>query len=314
MSGPFEPFDLDSYEARPHDWLEPGIVARGCTTLLHGEPGCGKTWLALAIAKQVIDSDDMALVVFVDLESGPWLAQKRVRALGLNTGSLIYLPVAPVTIANAPAFVEFIEANMPDLVIFDSQANSLAAANIGENDNMLVTQWWQAYLHPITRQLGAAAIVIDHDVKSGANGYARGAGAKKAQTDFDFSVHAAQPFNRDRLGLITLKSQKPGGRTGDAADNAAFKLGGAAGAFVCERIEGESASDRQLSGLEARVLELVGAEADGTTHGDIRKAIPQASEPTIRRARNELLRRNLIRSEGSGRDTRYVVARTNADG
>lgn len=309
----FQPVDLAAYRDEPHIWIEPGIVARGYWTLLHGEPAAGKTWLALAIAAGVIERGGRALLV--DLESGPRLARRRVLALGLDMGGLTYLPEAPVTLDNAHDFIEFAANVVPDLVIFDSLANSLAIAGLQENDNTAVTQWVRAYPHQLTRSLGAAAIVIDHDVKSGSNGYARGAGAKKAQADFDFSMQVAQPFTRDRIGLVTLESRKRGGRTGDAADHAAFRLGGDGESFIYERLEeGQASTDGPLSNLESRILDAVTNSPDGVTHGDLQRAIPEPSEPTIRRARQQLVNRGLIVPRGEGRGTRYLPAEAGPNG
>lgn len=304
MTGLFEPFELTEYEDKPHRWLEPGIVAAGCTTLIHGEPGCGKTWLALSIAKRVIDTGDT--VVFVDLESGPSRARQRVIALGLDMDGLLYLRDAPVTLANAAEFVNFVDDYPPALVIFDSLANSLAVAGLQENDNTAVTQWWQAYLHPITRLFGTGVIVIDHDVKNGSSGYSRGAGAKKAQADFDFSLSVQQPFDRERIGLVTLKSQKPGGRSGDAVDAASFRMGGSDGAFVCDRIEGGGPPSKTLSGLQCEIIEALAGNT-GISKSTLMAATSVESRDAIRKPLDDLIRRRLVRVEGEGRNTRYFA-------
>lgn len=93
------------------------------------------------------------------------------------------------------------------LVVFDSASKSLNAAGKSENSPEEVTTWTV----PIVR--GAKIhrlpiVVIDHVAKDDKGRYARGAGAKLADTDVHWKVEVVEPFSREQQGTVVLRQQK----------------------------------------------------------------------------------------------------------
>jgi len=112
------------------EWMVPGILPRASVTLLAGEPGSYKTWLALALLRGVASGGDFlgrrcaqASVLYLDRENPLAVVRERLAVLGVEPlgGSRIWggwLPDAPPAIGDIRT-LEIARQHRP-LIIFDS--------------------------------------------------------------------------------------------------------------------------------------------------------------------------------------------------
>ena len=127
---------------------------------LHGEPGCGKSWLALMVAVDVMRSGTKC--VWWDHEDAPSTIASRLDALG--AGDLIGSPlmhyVTPSLAEDEPAMVMLrrwlMRGDSPGLLVLDS-----AVASGAPSDGSDVGPWLQKYVQT-WRDVGATLLVLDH--------------------------------------------------------------------------------------------------------------------------------------------------------
>jgi len=158
----------------PVSWLWPSWIPRGMLTLLGAAPGTGKSFVALDLARRVIEGlpfpDGAApgrrgRVLIVDAEGVPSLLQDRARAWGFDRHRLfLMLPKGPehgIDLSN-PAGREELRARcfniQPELVIIDSLA---AATSRGESSLEGARDDLQ-FLGSLANQYETGLLVIHH--------------------------------------------------------------------------------------------------------------------------------------------------------
>lgn len=177
---------------------------------LHGEPSHGKTWIALAAVREVLEAGGNAL--YLDYEDSPRGIVDRLRKIGTAVELLApdrfgYIrPHVALGAAERARVHAIADELAPDLIIIDGVANALAADGYDENSNPDVVAWGVTVPRPLA-QRGAAVVMLDHVTKdpTGRNRGARGAGAKLALIDgVSFEVRLGQAFSRRRGGFAKL--------------------------------------------------------------------------------------------------------------
>jgi DNA repair protein RadA/Sms len=130
-------------------WLWKNWIPKGFITLLAGDPGIGKTMIAVEWAKRLSKGepfpafgadplDQLPLVnepkncIWVDAEAGQQILRERALALGVNRSN-IYIPVVDGDILGAPDFgneehksmiINLILSKRPELLVLDSLGGS----------------------------------------------------------------------------------------------------------------------------------------------------------------------------------------------
>jgi len=147
-----------------------GLVYPGRVHSIAGEPGGGKTWLALHLAAETIRHGDRALVV--DYEDTPASCVARLRALGLDdaqiAAGLIYVrPERPLVGRgqyNVAALDELASWDIA-LAVIDSVGESIATEGLKPNDDDDVVRWMQTLPRRLAHHNGAAVLLLDHVAK-----------------------------------------------------------------------------------------------------------------------------------------------------
>ena len=183
----------------PPDHLIENILLRGGVHTLAGEPESGKTIIALHFALRTMDAG--LPVLFLDEESGPDMLTERLESMAADPAMLDalfhYVPFASlgITPRETAELMDYIAAIRPGLIILDSLADALQAANLDENDALDVTAFMKSWPVPASRIYGATVVLLDHMTKAQEHtGYARGSGAKKAKMDAVWLVVKSAEF------------------------------------------------------------------------------------------------------------------------
>jgi hypothetical protein len=198
-----------------HSWLYGGGLHS-----IQSEPGVGKSWLALWIAKQLIEAGWS--VIYLDEEGGENLVSGRLGALGVDPDLVdqrfYYYPYPQRkwTEEDIDALRDVIN-QMPSPVgagFLDSLPDFLATAGLSEDSSIDVTGFVQQMLTPF-REVMAALVVLDHLTKpTTENGkktrtrYARGSGAKLSKAHLTLLLETGEDFNRQHGGYLRLTCTK----------------------------------------------------------------------------------------------------------
>ncbi len=182
---------------------------------LYGEPGKGKTWLALIAACQVVQKGEH--VVWVDLEQQVLSNPLRLLQLGLTRDQIIeyFHYVTPYTslALGSAIFHAGVRAVAPTLVVIDSTAAGMSTEGLAPNDEPDVERWFSTWASPLLRMPSAPGVlVIDHVVKNAAErgDWASGSQRKKGIITAAYMVTEApgKELGRGREGHLVVKCVK----------------------------------------------------------------------------------------------------------
>ena len=206
-----EPFSMWARLADLSRWVVPGLFPQRGITVIAGEPGIGKTWLALVLARaatmgeRFLGRPTAAVdVLLLDRENPLGLMCERLRILWGNTCPLhpwgLWCQDEPPLIGDR-RLVDF--SRLGPLIIFDSlirfhQADENSASSM-------------APVMTFLRELasaGATVLVLHHKPKSETSAY-RGSSEIVAAADVALSLGKRQ----DLLELRTIKNRFSAGET-----------------------------------------------------------------------------------------------------
>ncbi len=202
--------DVFTLAAPATEWIVEGILPRASVTLLAGEPGSYKTWLALALLRGVAGGGNFlgrkcarASVLYLDRENPLAVMRERLAVLGIEasaaTDSRIWggwLGDAPPAIGDA-RLMEIASERRP-LIIFDSLIRFHAAADENSATEMaMVMQELRSLANA-----GATVVALHHKPKSEGSHY-------RGSSDIAGGVDTAWAISRDRdAGLLRLECFK----------------------------------------------------------------------------------------------------------
>lgn len=176
----------------PVEWVVNGFAARGAVSLLYGEPGVGKSYLALAFAGALRDGGNVGGIqcgrggaVLVDAENSDNELARRMANIGsLNGQCGQYFQAFSLdqgaTIDSDDSIGELADAIVrysAKLVILDSLSALWPFGD--ENDRVAVTHLFQA-ITKVARDYDTAIFILHHPRR---DGEFRGTGAIKAMSD-----------------------------------------------------------------------------------------------------------------------------------
>ena len=211
------------------EWLIDGIIPLGSITLLSGESGGGKTWLAYAIAGAVARGESFASlkvqqrpVLYLDGENPLCVAKQRLFDLGIPEthdlrvwgGWVCDPPPGP----HDPIIMEYTRRYRP-LLIWDS----LVQFHDGDEQSATETRAFMTHFRALANA-GATVLILHHTGKTATSQDYRGSSDIKAAVDTAYCVEPE--FKLDgcihRLTMRNFKSRfAPGhhlARTGVRAE------------------------------------------------------------------------------------------------
>lgn len=165
---------------KPIQWLWEDWIPRGMITLLGAVPGAGKSFLALDLARQVMEGERFpdgtpvrtsadASVIYVDAELMPQLANERAQAWRMDTRRL-FLMVPRIgemidfsLIEWRDRLIDMVYELRPELVVVDSLSS---ISSKGEN-NVEDVREVLGFLNALAVDYGCALLLIHHLRKRG---------------------------------------------------------------------------------------------------------------------------------------------------
>ena len=197
-----------------------GLFYRGRINGIHGEPECGKSWVAWITVAQLLLGKGRAL--YLDYEDSEQGATQRLAALGVSRRTATscrfgYLrPEEPLGSNGTTAFREWsaLLGGKWDLVVVDSMNEAMVLEGLDPSDNKEAGVFTRRLARPAIAT-GAAVLLLDHVAKSrDARGtWAIGAQQKRAMIrGASYSVEAKRPFGHGLEGeaVLTVVKDSPG--------------------------------------------------------------------------------------------------------
>jgi KaiC/GvpD/RAD55 family RecA-like ATPase len=289
---------------------------------LAGEPGGGKTWVALFWTLEQVRVGNS--VLYIDMESDPITITSRLRTLGIEQDQLTrvrYLRVRwePGNLATAvEQIADRVLTHTPSLVVMDGMASALAQLGKDENSNSDVSAFTGAVLRPIADH-GPAVVVVDHMSKPqgeqrGPSRYARGASAKLADASgVAYVLETVTPFSRSKDGLAKLRIGKDRngavGAAGEVASEIHFSTAGEGMVISVRKPSPGQSSGRWIpSGLMEKLsIALIAAPDKSLRTGEVSEALGTKNwEKYGAKVRELLVKYNYIKVEKDGKATVFT--------
>lgn len=197
----------------PVPWIVDGIVARGYLTVIHGDGGIGKSFLALQLCVaamsggRFLDRDTKRCrVLYVDAENGEGEAHRRLHLLGAEDGIAEFFEYVVADghdlIKNSDELEDMVARCHPDLIVVDSLASLWS---IKENDSTEMTRAMMV-LTRIAARYEAGVIALHHDKKDGTS--YRGSGAANAACQVRFQLLRHSTDDTEDATKLVLQRKK----------------------------------------------------------------------------------------------------------
>ncbi len=202
--------NIFTLDAPAIEWMVEGILPRASVTLLAGEPGSYKTWLALALLRGVATGGSFlgrkcmqASVLYLDRENPLAVMRERLAVLGIEQSASADCRIWGGWLVDAPPgigdvrILEIARERRP-LIVFDSLIRFHSAADENSATAMAVVM---ADLRALANA-GATVVALHHKPKSEGAHY-------RGSSDIAGGVDTALAVSRDRdAGLLLLECFK----------------------------------------------------------------------------------------------------------
>jgi KaiC/GvpD/RAD55 family RecA-like ATPase len=161
------------FDPKPVKWLVDGIAVKGALSMLAGQPGEGKSLLALAVASGVARGETTAglrcrpgRVLILDAEQSQAEIHRRVRALGMSADQVEIAVVDGFDLMrDLDLIAREVDDRRPDLVVLDSYRSMWTG---DENDPARVAPPLYHLNKRIAHRFGCAVLLLHHAGKGDA--------------------------------------------------------------------------------------------------------------------------------------------------
>jgi hypothetical protein len=275
----------------PPEQLIPDLLYQRGIHSIYSPGGTGKTIMALWCAMQVMERGHH--VIYCDEENGSATIAELLQCFGADSNNvdelLHYAEFPHLTSEETERWARTVQTIRPSLVVFDSFADMLALEGSDENSSVHVTRWIKHFAEPV-KQIGGAALILDHINRANSGKGARGSTAKLAKVDVAWKLDGKQ-FDRQTTAELTVKKDKD--RMGCLPKKRTFTVGGdGKGNLIFDTGElSDTADPDELSDKQHYVLDILrddfpdGAKATQWKEATAKKVI---SERTFYRVIKEL--------------------------
>lgn len=182
--------------------------------LLHwvmGEPGCGKTWMALVAELAAVQAGIPSL--YLDYEGSRRIVGARLAHLGASeydAGQIAYVRPQGGSTTTGPGALRLVQERAIGLVVIDGAAKAMAREGLDEDRASDVLGFLERMVWPLC-EAEAAVVILDHVPKDKDNRgrWARGSGAKLGEVDgAAYSVRVGKAWSRSQAGYAAIDVAK----------------------------------------------------------------------------------------------------------
>ena len=253
------------------------LIYPGRLNALNGEPGGGKTWVALHTCAEALKAGHHAL--YIDLEDHPGSIVGRLKALGCSGDEILerfhYIQPGKAMSIKAMAYVEHqIRTLGVALVVIDSIGELASLQGTKDNDDEMARLY--RLIPRALAKLGPAVLLLDHVPKNkdtAAPLFGIGSQRKKAAIDgAAYMVETVKAFAADTPGKIVLRTAKD--RNGN------FVVGHVAAEID---LTPQSGGDRLLLDVHAPEMAGTGVIRQTTNMGKVSRFLERLGGPSSRR-------------------------------
>lgn len=199
-----------------YNWLVQGLICKGDTTLLVGEPNVGKSWISLSLAVAMADKHDNWLghpmsnqgkVLYIDEENPHDVVYHRLKQLGIkNYDNLRYLHRQGIRLdRNFDKLLDEAIAYEPSMIVLDSltRFHTRDENNAGEMAGL-----FNDSINVLCRETGASIIILHHTNKSDStSSYVRTRGSSDIGAAIDCGIEARKT-GPSTFNLAHFKSRR----------------------------------------------------------------------------------------------------------
>ena len=253
------------------------LIYPGRLNALSGEPGGGKTWVALHTCAEAIQNGYHAL--YIDLEDHPGSIVGRLKALGCGGDEILerfhYIQPGKAMSIKAMAYVERkIRTLGVALVVIDSIGELASLQGTKDNDDEMARLY--RLIPRALAKLGPAVLLLDHVPKNkdtAAPLFGIGSQRKKAAIDgAAYMVETVKAFAADTPGKIVLRTAKD--RNGNfVVGHVAAEIG----------LTPQSGGDRLILDVHAPEMAGTGVIRQTTNMGKVSRFLERLGGPSSRR-------------------------------
>jgi KaiC/GvpD/RAD55 family RecA-like ATPase len=178
-------------------WEIDGLAVRGDTTVLTGDPGAGKSLLALTLAGAVARGESIAgidcskgAVVYLDAENGGREIHRRLHSLGIPLKGVTVVEADGVDLRNdgdLAGLDSLVGRYQPTMLVLDSLTALWPGANERKTEDVAPTLY---ELKRLAERHGLAIVLLHHRPKAG--GEYRGTTAIAAAAQLGFTLSKAE--------------------------------------------------------------------------------------------------------------------------
>lgn len=217
VSRRFQDLDL-TQDVKPVDWLVEDWFAKGDVSLLVGDPGLGKSWLTMSLAKAIAEGDGEWIglrtgsgsVMYVDEENPEDIIKQRMKKLGVSergAKNIHYLYRPGIWINKDPdAFLDEALALEPTFIVIDSLSRIHSE---DENSANSMAKLFRDGIQPLARETGAAVVVIHHTIKGDTtNSFKRARGSGDISAVVDAAIDVSGWNTPGRFTMTQYKSRR----------------------------------------------------------------------------------------------------------
>lgn len=168
---------MDDVEEENIDWIWYPYVARGELTIVEGDPGLGKSYLAQMVAKGIVDGERLPSVKRLPIQSGKVayfdiensagsVTKKRLKTNGCKNLKNFYQEEEPFVVSDEDTIervYKAIDALRPTLVVFDTLNTYMGKT---DTNSAAETQQYFKIFREIAKRFNCAVMVLRHLTKS----------------------------------------------------------------------------------------------------------------------------------------------------
>jgi hypothetical protein len=271
-------------EVKEEDGLS-ALLADGEVNGIHGQPGCGKTWLGYLILLEQARKEHLSLLI--DYELRLPRATQRITELGASAeerGRIAYVSPSHLfgpeekakvvsRVAECAAANGLPAETPPEFVLIDSTGNGIGHSGLNQDRDNEVIAWMRLVVKWVQNQWpGVTILLIDHLPKGSDALLPIGSQRKHALAWSQFLVRIREAWSKDESGYSEIICGKDNGGDFTVGKVVARLVGGPDGIRLAERLPEELAAADAEQVLRAReqIEAVVRVETELSLRGMLR--------------------------------------------